>query len=162
MNEVQSFLFNPKKLHQGFGFSSTVDLFDFLLGLYFLTEKHCTLYAKVQKLFHFLTEKRTPSMTIDLQTNYQGVNVSDVIVETISSSKEQKNFKKGRWSKAHSYEEMVTPIESFLKSGGLRLAQTFVRNTDGLLLRPIIVFSKRRCRYIQNLKERGHWNFRVW
>ena len=39
-------------------------------------------------------EKSTPSMTVELQTNYQGVNVSDVIVKTISSSKEQKNSKK--------------------------------------------------------------------
>ena len=33
-------------------------------------------------------------MTVELQTNYQGVNVSDVIVKTISSSKEQKISKK--------------------------------------------------------------------
>ena len=39
-------------------------------------------------------EKSTPSMTVELQTNYQGVNVSDVIVKTISSSKEQKISKK--------------------------------------------------------------------
>ena len=111
----------------------SVDIFDCLLGLDFLTELECILYIKRKHLFCGKVKK-----TLKLQSGMQNLSTMFLIVsstQTIPSRSEkllQCEVRDEQGTRVKNFQGLVNPIESYQTATWLCVAQTLVKDNEGI------------------------------